>query len=126
LRVLVKPGGSQGWKTERRVLGWGRYRRNAILILRNGSHTTFFERNAASGSGHLACSVTPDGHTVISGGKDGVLAAYDLEGHKLGDFAGRSGDVLALAPSPDGCYLLSGANDQTVRLRTYELLGRRG
>jgi WD40 repeat protein len=54
-----------------------------------------------------------------------VLAAYDLEGRKLGDFAGHSGDVLALAPSPDGRYLVSGASDQTVRLwnlRTYELL----
>ena len=125
VRVLVKPGGSQGWKSERRVLGWGRYRRNAILIIRNGSHTTFIERNAASGSGHLACGITPDGKTVISGGKDGVLAAYDLEGRKLGDFAGHSGDVLALAPSPDGRYLVSGASDQTVRLwnlRTYELL----
>ena len=125
VRVLVKPGGSLGWKSERHVLGWGRYRRNAILIIRNGSHTTFIERNAASGSGHLACGITPDGKTVISGGKDGVLAAYDLEGRKLGDFAGHSGDVLALAPSPDGRYLVSGASDQTVRLwnlRTYELL----
>ena len=125
VQVLVKPGGSQGWKGERRVLGWGRYRRNAILIIRNGSNTTLIERNAASGSGHLACGITPDGKTVISGGKDGVLVAYDLEGRKLGDFVGHSGDVLALAPSPDGRYLVSGASDQTVRLwnlRTYELL----
>jgi hypothetical protein len=112
VRVLVKPGGSQG-------------RKDAILIIRNGSHTTFIERNAASGSGHLACGITTDGKTVISGGKDGVLAAYDLEGRKLGDFAGHTGDVLALVPSPDGRYLVSGARDQTVRLwnlRTYELL----
>jgi WD40 repeat protein len=112
VRVLVKPGGSQG-------------RKDAILIIRSGSHATFVERNAASGSGHLACGITPDGKTVISGGKDGVLTAYDLEGRKLGDFAGHTGDVLALAPSPDGRYLVSGASDQTVRLwnlRTYELL----
>ena len=112
VRVLVKPSGSQG-------------RKDSILIIRNGSHTSFIERNAASGSVHLACSITPDGKTVISGGKDGVLAAYDLEGGKLGDFAGHTGAVLALAPSPDGRYLVSGASDQTVRLwnlRTYELL----
>src|SRR5262245_7687820 len=112
VRVLVKPGGSEG-------------RKDAILIIRNGSHTTFIERNAASGSGHLACGITPDGKTVISGGKDGVLAAYDLRGRKLGAFAGHTGDVLALAPSPDRRYLVSGARDQTVRLwnlRTYELL----
>jgi WD40 repeat protein len=112
VRVLVKPGGSQG-------------RKDAILIIRSGSRATFVERNAASGSSHLACGIMPDGETVVSGGKDGVLAAYDLEGRKLGDFAGHTGDVLALAPSPDGHYLVSVASDQTVRLwnlRTYELL----
>ena len=112
VRLLVKPGGSQG-------------QRDAILIIRNGSHAAFVERDAASGSGHLACGIAPDGRTVISGGRDGVLAAYDLEGRKLGDFVGHTGDVLALAPSPDGRYLVSGAGDQTVRLwnlQTYELL----
>src|SRR5262245_9908978 len=112
VRVLVKPGGSQG-------------RRDASLVIQNGSHTAFVERDAASGSGHLACGITPDGKMVISGGKDGVLAAYDLDGRKLGDFVGHAGDVLTLAPSADGRYLVSGAGDQTLRLwnlQTYELL----
>jgi len=112
VRVLVKNGGSQG-------------RRDASLVIQNGSHTAFVERDAASGSSHLACGITPDGKMVISGGKDGVLAAYDLDGRKLGDFVGHAGDVLTLAPSADGRYLVSGAGDQTLRLwnlQTYEPL----
>jgi WD40 repeat protein len=45
-----------------------------------------------------------------------VLTVYDRQGNKLGDFVGHESDVWAVAPSPDGRFLLSGSADQTVRL----------
>ncbi len=77
------------------------------------------------GYSHLAYSFTPDGKSIISGGKNGFLAAYDLEGKVLGRYLGHDGSVWALAPSPDGRLLLSGSDDQTIRLwnlKTRELL----
>src|SRR5262249_42494756 len=68
---------------------------------------------------------TPDGQTVISGGGNGVLTAYDLNGKRLGDFVGHESDVWAVSPSPDGRYLVTGSADQTVRLwnaKTRELI----
>src|SRR5262249_15581763 len=54
--------------------------------------------------------------TVISGGANGELIAYSREGKSLGKFVGHVSEVWAVAPSPDGRYLLSGSDDQTVRL----------
>jgi WD40 repeat protein len=75
--------------------------------------------------GHSAYTFTPDGQTIISGGGDGVLIAYDLKGQHLGNFVGHESDVFAVTPSPDGRYLVSGSADQTVRLwnlKTRELI----
>lgn len=74
-------------------------------------------RDSTTGYDHRSITLTPDGRTVISGGGNGVLTAYDTaSGRKLRDFTGHTGDVWAVAPSPDGRLLVSGSADQTVKL----------
>jgi len=82
-------------------------------------------RGSTDGFGHSSYTFTPDGKAIVSGGGNGVLLAYDLDGNKLGEFVGHTGEVMAVTTSPDGRYLVSGGADQTVRLwnlKTRELI----
>lgn len=94
-------------------------------IKQGGRWITSIERGSSDGYHHLSYSFTPNGKTILSGGSNGVLTAYDRDGKKLGEFIGHESDVVALAASPDGRLLVSGAVDQTVRLwniKTRELI----
>jgi WD40 repeat protein len=74
---------------------------------------------------HQVFTFMPDSTTVISGGANGELYAYDLANLTVDKFAGHLGYVYALAVRPDGKLLASGATDQTINLwnaKTHELL----
>jgi WD40 repeat protein len=95
----------------------GAYGINAILDLkRDGQILSSIERGPVDGYQHRAYTFTPDGQAVISGGDNGILTAYDLKGQRISNFVGRESEIWAVAPSPDGRLLLSGSNDQTIRL----------
>jgi len=90
---------------------------DAVLdIVHDGKVQASITRGRLDGYRHNGYGFTPDGETVISAGDLGQLIAYRRDGTTIGRFAGHDGDVTALAVSPDGKYLVSGSNDQTVRL----------
>jgi hypothetical protein len=99
----------------------------AILdVLKDGKPSgTFIQREAKDGYRHTAYTFAPDGQSLISGGSNGALIAYNLKGEELGRFFGHESEVWAVTASPDGRLLISGAGDQTIRLwnlKSYELI----
>jgi caspase domain-containing protein/WD40 domain-containing protein len=67
---------------------------------------------------------SPDGQVLFVAGVP-YIKAYDLSGRLLGELDGHVAEVRDLAPSPDGRFLVSGSDDQTVRLwnlKTHELV----
>ena len=85
-------------------------------VVQDGKVVATIKRGEKEGYAHNTYSLTPDGKAVISGGGHGFLTAYDLKGRKLGEFVGHTSDVWAVAVSPDGRWLISGSDDQTLRL----------
>jgi len=95
----------------------GDYGYDAILDIKNQNRTiASIERGRTDGYDHRSYTFTPNGETIISGGMNGVITAYQRNGSKIGDYIGHTGDVWAVAVSADGRFLLSGSGDQTVRL----------
>ena len=76
---------------------------------------------------------SPDGARIVSGGKDGTVRLWTLDGKPAAEpFKGHAGGVYSVAFSPDGARIVSGGYDGTVRLWTLDgasgsfLFGRDG
>ena len=63
---------------------------------------------------------SPDGQTIISSGggsNDNTIRQWNRQGQPIGEpFRGHAGPVNSVAVSPDGRYIVSGSDDQTVRV----------
>jgi WD40 repeat protein len=93
-------------------------RTGAVLrVDRGNGRSTEIALNPATGYRHLSYTLTTDGRFVISGGLSGILAAYSADdGHKIRDFVGHTGHIWGIGLSPDGTTMVTGSEDQTVRV----------
>jgi len=95
----------------------GPYKHNARLHVQDGARRlSTIERGHTDGYRHSAYTFTTDGQGVLSGGLNGVLRLYALDGTLRVTLVGHTGEVKAVAVSADGRWALSGANDQTLCL----------
>lgn len=96
-------------------------REHAQLEIReNGRVRCTITRDETNGFDHRSYGFAPDGRSLVSGGANGTLTAYDSRNcAQTREFVGHTGDVLAVAISPDGRYAVSGSADQTVKLWDY-------
>jgi len=118
-------------QTQNKYLDWslssrpgGKYGYFSILDINHKNITqTSIKRGMTNGYRHLAYSFTPDGNHIISAGANGVIAIYNRDGKKLGNYVGHTSNVWAIAISANGRFLVSGGEDGTVRLwnlKTYK------
>jgi WD40 repeat protein len=87
-----------------------------LHVRRNGKLMSTIERGSTTGYRHSAYTLTPDGQHLLSGGLNGVLVLYRLDGTPRATLVGHTGEVLAVAISGDGRWALSGSVDQTLAL----------
>ncbi|QTA81816.1 WD40-repeat-containing [Desulfonema limicola] len=87
-----------------------------LIIKKSGRRNAVINRDKTNGHRHSAYTFTPDGQHVLSGGFSGFLTLYNLSGEPVKNFKGHTGEIKAVAVSPDGNWAVSGASDQTVRL----------
>ncbi len=97
--------------------GKDNYNDAVLEILRDGKSIHEIERDGTSGWRHRCYSFTPDGQYVVSGAGSGFLTLYSTEsGKAVAGLIGHTSEVWAVAVSPDSHTLVSGSDDQTVRL----------
>src|SRR5262249_21112139 len=95
----------------------GPYNYASRLHVRRGrTRVSTIERGSTTGYSHSAYTLTPDGQHLLSGGLNGVLILYRLDGTPRATLVGHTGEILAVAISGDGRWALSGAVDHTLAL----------
>jgi WD40 repeat protein len=103
LTLAVESGGPYGYA----------YR---LHVSRGATRLGTIERGEVDGYWHSAYTLTPTGQHVLSGGQNGVLGLYGLDGTVHARLVGHTGEIKAVAVSADGRWAVSGSVDQTLKL----------
>jgi WD40 repeat protein len=64
----------------------------------------------------LSVAFSPDGNTIISGGKDMKARLWNLQGEELAVYSGHTKEIWSSSFSHNGQYILTGSKDSTARL----------
>jgi WD40 repeat protein len=97
-----------------------------LKIRRGWKRLGTITRNQTNGYWHSAYTLTPDGRSVLSGGLNGHLWLYALDGTPRAQLVGHTGEIKAVAASADGRWALSGSADQTLKLWDLSTLSASG
>ena len=87
-----------------------------MKVKKGSKKLSMVERGPKDGFWHSAFTLTPDAQNILSGGQNGDLRIYTLNGKTRARLIGHTGMITAVAVSADGRWALSGSNDQTVKL----------
>jgi WD40 repeat protein/serine/threonine protein kinase len=81
----------------------------------------------SEGNKPISAAYNPNGNTLITGGMDGSLMAWDPKSSRvIRSIQGHKGSIRGLAFSPSGKFFVSSGNDKRVKIwktATFELLG---
>ena len=64
----------------------------------------------------FAATILPTRRLAVVGGIATLALVEPTTGQTIREFVGHTGNILAVAPSPDGRYFVTGSSDQTIRV----------
>jgi len=96
----------------------------AIVALQEAVYRVLEHNRLEKHADQVRCvAFSPDGKTIASGGADGKIILWSVDGKLLHQWDGHNGSIIDLAFSPDGQILASGGGSQSRTLKLWRLNG---